>query len=106
MKNQIWKYELTLNTELTIPEGAKVLTIQEQHGNPQIWFVVNPENEKVTRSFEIIGTGHSFDYDESKQYIGTFQLSGGALVFHVFEVIPVPGPRIEDFLKPAIKNKL
>jgi len=38
----------------------------------------------VPRTFAIYGTGHKHEHVEGT-YIGTFQLDGGSLVFHVFE---------------------
>lgn len=89
MKNQIWKFPI-LNIESSVirmPEGAEILTIQVQDKKPCIWALVNPENEKESRIFEIYGTGHDINCDSEikRKYINTFQLSGGMYVFHVFE---------------------
>lgn len=84
----IWKQELNVtdNQTVSLPVGAKVLCIQEQLGNPCIWFITpsidNPKKED--RTFSIIGTGHPQEFIHG-QYIGTFQLRNGTLVFHVFE---------------------
>jgi len=51
---------------------------------PQLWAYVDPTEPRVTRKFRIIGTGHPIATDPG-DYIGTFQMGGGALVFHVFE---------------------
>lgn len=37
------------------------------------------------RHFRIKGTGHAAD--DIGDYIGTFQLNGGSLVFHLFEAL-------------------
>ena len=39
---------------------------------------------KELRTFSIYGTGHQHE-SISGEYVGTFQLHGGALVYHVFE---------------------
>ena len=80
----IYKYELAQAETQTIdmPEGAKVLTVQVQRGCPCLWALVESTNPLVARHFRIYGTGHSFVHGE---YIGSFQLMGGDLVFHVFE---------------------
>jgi hypothetical protein len=89
MKKVIWKFELetTDNQEIEMPIGAEILTMQTQNEIPCIWALVDPKAEKETRTFEIFGTGHPIYYDMgvSRNYISTYQLHGGTLVFHVFE---------------------
>jgi hypothetical protein len=38
----------------------------------------------------VYGTGHPV-VDEPRKYVGTFQMRGGLLVFHVFESNPLRG---------------
>lgn len=85
----IWKYELeTLDLfGLDMPRGAEVLTVQMQKGKPCLWAVVDTGNDKENRTFAIHGTGHDVNNADSKKYIGTYQLMGGDLVFHMFELI-------------------
>lgn len=90
MKTTIWKYELTSEqTDIDIPEGGSILCVQTQNLKPHLWIEVNPDNNTTKRSFIIIGTGEPVFNDsiESKEYIGTFQLQNGALVYHVFELV-------------------
>lgn len=90
MIKQIWKFEINPNKVIIeMPKGAEILTIQIQDENPCIWALVNPENEKDLRHFEIYGTGHDIKYgfDTSRVYINTFQMHNGSLVFHLFERI-------------------
>lgn len=93
MEQTIWKFELKNEgvQELKMPEGAEILTVQTQYEKPCLWALVNPDAEKVSRGFFIYGTGHPVPKEPYPQkYIGTYQLSGGALVFHVFEFfIPI-----------------
>lgn len=89
MKKTIWKFEIEtadLNT-VNMPKGAEILTVQNQMGNPCIWALVDPAQETELRAFEVFGTGHEVycDMGIDRKYIGTYQLHGGALVFHVFE---------------------
>jgi len=88
MKKTIWKYPITTNDciGLDLPVGAEILDIQIQNDMPCIWALVDPEAIKVNRTFYIYGTGHVIEYSCSKEYIGTYQLFGGELVFHVFEL--------------------
>ena len=84
----IWKYEVpvTDGSDIDMPAGAKVLTVQVQHQRLCLWVIVNPASPVETRRFKVIGTGH--EHDEcltALTYIGTAQMAGGALVWHVFE---------------------
>ena len=90
MKKQIWKFEITpYDSAIQMPKFSEILTIQTQNGNPCIWALVYPENEKEERYFEVYGTGHEIHYDIgiNRKYINTFQLESGSLVFHLFERI-------------------
>lgn len=88
-KKVIWKYELVATDyqELKMPKGACVLTVQTQNDTPCLWALVDPQAEKESRIFETFGTGHPVccAADMQRNYIGTYQKHGGALVFHVFE---------------------
>lgn len=88
MKKQIWKFIINTNKIIVeMPKDTEILTIQTQNETPCIWALVNPENEKELRHFEVYGTGHDIYYDMgiNRKYINTFQLGGGSLVFHLFE---------------------
>ena len=91
MKKSIWKFTVDVNdiVKLSMPKGAEILTVQTQHEIPRIWALVDPENEKEKRYFEIFGTGHPIPIDMGieRKYINTFQLEEGRLVFHLFERI-------------------
>lgn len=85
MIKQIWKYKLdSVHNEIQIPLDGKVLAVQTQNEIPHIWVLVNSDNEVQTRTFTVVGTGHSFD-DTNKKYIGTFQ--DGPFVWHLFEIV-------------------
>lgn len=86
MAKTVWKYELTVKdvNHLEIPKGGKILTLQVQNDTPCIWILVDSEAEKETRRFGLIGTGH-FTRHENIEYVGTFQMYHGNLVWHVFE---------------------
>ena len=81
----IWKYELetTDHQELELPLAAKVLTVQMQNGKPCLWALVDTEEQKAGQSICIFGTGHPVEF--VGDYLGTYQLNDGALVFHVFK---------------------
>lgn len=81
---KIYKFTLEINheQEIEIPDDGEILSVQMQHGEPQIWVLVNPENFTVKRRFRIFGTGH--DVTGELKFIGTFQ--NGPFVWHLFEV--------------------
>ncbi len=81
----IWKFPLAVddNAVCHMPEGARVLTVAVQTGAPWLWAIVDRHAPLEKRRFAVRGTGH--DLDAVGDYIGTFMLDGGSLVFHVFE---------------------
>lgn len=89
MNREIWKFELktTDNQKIEMPVGAEILTVQTQNETPCLWALVDPNADKETRCFEVFGTGHSVNYDVgvARNYIGTYQLHDGSLVYHFFE---------------------
>jgi len=86
----IFKYPIPIkdHSTLELPKDARILTVQIQRGTPQLWALVDSETEKETRYFRLSGTGHPLgeDYLRIINYIGTFQMENGALVFHLFEI--------------------
>ena len=83
---RIFKWALTPgSTGLHMPAGAKVLTVQMQGGQPQLWARVDPKQPKEWRTFAVYGTGHQIPDDRRLEYVATFQMDDGALVWHVFE---------------------
>lgn len=82
--SSIWKYELNTNNEqfVYMPLGAKILTVQIQDAKLCLWAKVNPNNLPVPRKILIRGTGE--DASGVGDYLGTFQVYGGKIVFHVF----------------------
>ncbi len=81
----IWKYTLKPEIEISMPANSKILSVQEQHGEAQMWVLVNPEHPNVIRKFKSYGTGHTID-KQPGIFRGTFQLKNLGLVFHVFEI--------------------
>jgi hypothetical protein len=83
----IYKYPINPGwNNYRMPKGAKVLSVQTQDGRPQMWTLCdeNCNFNLVSRNFQAAPTGVSFD-DTGHEYIGTFQLNDGLLVFHLFE---------------------
>ena len=86
----IFKYPVLIQDHFTLelPKDAKILTVQTQRGIPQLWAMVDSEIGKEKRYFRLAGTGHPLgdDYLRIINYIGTFQMVNGTLVFHLFEI--------------------
>lgn len=84
----IWKYplETTEMQFLSMPRGARILSVQAQSGKPCIWALVNPDADKGKRHIRIYSTGHRVDERFVGEFVGTYQLQGGAIVFHVFDI--------------------
>lgn len=84
---KVFKYPVPVADlfELEMPKDAQILTVQTQDEDMQMWALVDPESPTELRHFRLAGTGHSIIHTV-KRYIGTFQIRGGRLVFHLFEV--------------------
>ena len=86
----VYKYPVPLEDEFTLdlPMAAKILTFQTQSNVPCVWALVDPDARPAERQFRLAGTGHPINEAERDLvYVGTVQLHGGALVFHLFEVL-------------------
>ena len=92
---RVWKYPLSMtspNYEIPMPAGAQILDVQAQHDVPCLWALVDPTQPPETRRFVMVGTGHPFEWDGVEgEWVGTFQLMGGAFVVHLFELQHIDG---------------
>ncbi len=80
----IFKYPLTPgSTDVMLPEGSKLLTVQMQHGEPMLWALVDTARPKKLSTIVVYGTGHLMP-DDPGDYIATFQMEEGNLVWHAF----------------------
>lgn len=87
---RIWKYpiEVTDQQNVKMPNGAKILTVQMQGDKPFLWALVDetlPKFQFEVHAIAIYGTGNPIP-DQPGDYIATFQMMGGGLVFHAFEL--------------------
>lgn len=88
---KIYKYELKPNgsQNIVIPKGSEILTIQSQYGKACMWCLcpIVEDGDYDCRNIEIYATGEPIasDMGVTRDYLGTFQLENGRLVFHVFE---------------------
>lgn len=105
----VWKFPIPIaqinddgdeRFTIEMPDRAEILTVQAQGNDAQIWAAVDTDRPKSARQFCLVGTGHvipslppgvhAYQYEArfyDTRYVGTFQVSGGAYVFHVFEYV-------------------
>lgn len=86
--NRIYKYNLEATDEQTLlmPLGARILCVQMQGPALCLWAEVDDaQTVEERRAFRVIGTGHPIPDAASLTYIGTVQMRGGQLIFHVYE---------------------
>lgn len=83
----VHKYPITFETNIMMPKDAKILTVQVQNNLPFIWAEVDTDEMKYPRKFMMFGTGHQIPSHMSRRYIGTIQEAGGALIWHVYEML-------------------
>jgi hypothetical protein len=84
----VWKHPIWVEDRQTVvlPEGAQILTVWTQDEQPCLWALVDDQAEYEGRTIITHGTGHPAE-EPGLEYIGTYHLKDGALVFHVFEEV-------------------
>lgn len=110
MKKVIYKYSLSSKDvpelmaveagspfKMNMLKGAQILSVQAQaetgarsaiRAAGRIWALCNPlEANMEERVFMLIETGRPFDVTEKTKYIGTYQLYGGEIILHLFEIL-------------------
>ena len=95
MVMEIWRFEIDskqgrlapngIIMDITMPIGAKILSVQTKRGVPQMWALVDPKAKTRTRRFRIFGTGEPIPYVYEYKYLGTFLVTQEMLVWHIFE---------------------
>ena len=77
MYDEIWKYPLSNGglTEVMMPEGAEILSVQMQGMQVYVWARVNPRKPTVARTIRCFGTGFSVKSDG--KFLGTVVASCG-----------------------------
>lgn len=85
---KIYKYTLEVEDEqqIEMPEDAEMLSVQIQNGSICVWAIVDTASHVPVhlQKFYVRGTGHETKGVEDKIFLGTIQMQGGALIFHVF----------------------
>ena len=85
----IYKEQLSITNHqiISLPMDSKILTVQMQKESVCLWYsrdATSAQIDCIDRHIRIIGTGNLYD-DEGLKYIGTVQMAGGNLIWHVFE---------------------
>ncbi len=85
----VHKYTLDLTDRqiVALPEGARILSVQTQGQRLRLWALVDADATPEAVEIAIRGTGHPIDDAEVLEFIDTFQMNDGQLVFHVFRVM-------------------
>jgi hypothetical protein len=84
---KVFKYTFEPNDFMifSLPNNAKILTIQEQLGTLCLWALVDPEEPVMKQvNIRMVGTGHPIM--EDGKYISSVQVFGGTMIFHFFDV--------------------
>lgn len=82
----IWKFTLEVEDEqyIDMPPDAIILSVQVLNDIPCIWAAVPYVMTRSNRLIYTYGTGVPIEKNPGN-YIGTYQLRGGAVVYHVFD---------------------
>lgn len=107
MTKAIWKYPLETTDEQVVemPIGASILCCQVQQKIPCLWALVDTTViKKVGRTIITRETGHPCDGIGPENYIGTYQLHGGSLMFHVFTTSPKLGRITESVVQTPMEG--
>lgn len=99
MSTVVYKYPLDSDVEVQqvlLPVGARILHVDLQNKQWQLWALVDTESPLENRHFVIVGTGMHMDRELNYKHITTYMTPDHAFVFHVFEVIPMMLPADYD----------
>jgi hypothetical protein len=98
----VWKFPIpntgSICVVVTMPKGARVLSVATQVETPTLWALVDPGALKVERRLMVLMTGQNTVAEvpdtgqrlDEAAFIGTTLLMGGSLVLHVFDFGEAP----------------
>lgn len=83
----VWKYTLPAvqETVIRMPRSARILRVDFQGHDLQLWALVDPEMPRVERRFALRGTGQEAALLWWETYLGTAIHPTSDLVVHVWE---------------------
>ncbi len=85
----IWKFQLLVSAKvqnIEMPLNAKIILAQSQHDLPTMWAILDTDQIKEVRYFELFGTGHqisTLEKNRERKYINTIRLYGGDLLYKI-----------------------
>jgi hypothetical protein len=88
----IWKFKVepSESFRVSMPRGATLLDVQAQGFGVKaevfVWALVDSDAPEASRHLSVVGTGHDAGHIGEAEYVGTFQLGQGVLVFHLFDL--------------------
>lgn len=83
----IWKFPLEMKDEqvIQVPPMHRLLCVQFQQEQLCLWVEVNElQTARSDVTIAIVGTGHEIPNGFKHSYIGTVQMYGGTLVWHIY----------------------
>jgi hypothetical protein len=84
--NKIWKYVITDSDgeQFAMPFGAifRHIDIDPDRKGPALWFQVDPDRARETRTFAVFATGEQVPVDF--EYVGT--VKDDRYIWHIFEI--------------------
>ncbi len=91
MKRVIYKYGLPSHGlwTITMPHNSEVLSVSFQNDELKLWALVDTDEAKEERTFEVFQIGQEIWYDmgTERKFIGTSMSADHNYVVHVFERI-------------------
>lgn len=83
----VYKFPLSFGAQtISLPWGAKPISVIEQHGQIILYCLVDPHDDREeSRGFLVAGTGWAINEEDSMRliFIGTVKV--GTFVWHFFE---------------------
>jgi len=79
----IFKYPLDGSLRVSLPAGAKILTVGNQREELMLWAEVDTTASSEMRQFRVYGTGDQMP-DDPGTWVGTALFMQGAVVWHVY----------------------
>ncbi len=101
---KVFKYELPLTHGrhvVSVPWGAKILSVNSQCGRLMAWALVSPDHEPVERTFFVAMTGSEIPpgVTAATPFVDTVLFDAGEFVLHVWDLgeglrSKTPPPRV------------
>lgn len=82
---RVFKYPIEVTDVQTVdaPADWEPLSVQMQGETLCLWALIDDDQPTTSHRVFVHGTGHEV-HAGADRFVGTFQVGGGALVFHVF----------------------